>query len=111
VEAGVMVDGVKQPTEEGAPQGSPLSPLLSNIMLDDLDRERERRGHCFVRYADDLRIHVKSERAGQRVLDKVTEFIEKRLKLKVNKDKSSVRHAAQAAVLGFGFFFTKDGRI
>ncbi|MDQ6921123.1 MAG: group II intron reverse transcriptase/maturase [Candidatus Dormibacteraeota bacterium] len=111
VETGVMVDGVKQPTEEGTPQGSPISPLLSNIMLDDLDRELERRGHRFVRYADDLRIHVKSERAGQRVLDKVTGFIEKRLKLKVNKDKSWVRHAAQAVVLGFGFLFTKEGRI
>ena len=110
VEAGVMVDGVKQATEAGTPQGSPLSPLLSNIMLDDLDRELERRGHRFVRYADDLRIHVKSERAGQRVLDKVTEFIEKRLKLKVNQAKSSVRHAAQAVILGFGFFITKDGR-
>lgn len=111
VEAGVMVEGVKQPTEEGTPQGSPLSPLLSNIMLDDLDRELEGRGHRFVRYADDLRIHVKSERAGQRVLEKVSGFIEKRLKLKVNKGKSSVRHAAQAVVLGFGFLFTKDGRI
>jgi RNA-directed DNA polymerase len=111
VEAGVMVDGVKQPTEEGTPQGSPLSPLLSNIMLDDLDRELESRGHRFVRYADDLRIQVKSERAGQRVLEKVTGFIEKRLKLKVNKGKSSIRHAAQAVVLGFGFLFTKDGRI
>jgi RNA-directed DNA polymerase len=111
VEAGVMVQGVKQPTEEGTPQGSPLSPLLSNIMLDDLDRELERRGHRFVRYADDLRIHVKSERAGQRVLEKVSGFIEKRLKLKVNKGKSSVRHAARAVVLGFGFLFTKAGRI
>jgi RNA-directed DNA polymerase len=111
VEAGVMVEGVKQPSEEGTPQGSPLSPLLSNIMLDDLDRELEARGHRFVRYADDLRIHVRSERAGQRVLDKVTGFIEKRLKLKVNKDKSSVRHAAQAAMLGFGFLYTKDGRV
>src|SRR5262249_18105985 len=68
VATGVMVEGVKQPTEEGTPQGSPLSPLLANIMLDDLDRELERRGHHFVRYADDIRIHVKSERAGQRVL-------------------------------------------
>src|SRR5262249_53358074 len=74
VAAGVMVEGVKQPTEEGTPQGSPLSPLLANIMLDDLDRELERRGHHFVRYADDIRIHVKSERAGQRVLAGGTEF-------------------------------------
>ena len=80
VEAGVMVNGVKQAGTEGTPQGSPLSPLLANIMLDDLDRELGRRGHRFVRYADDIRIHVKSERAGQRVLDGLVEFIEKRLK-------------------------------
>jgi RNA-directed DNA polymerase len=107
VEAGVMVDGVKQPSAEGTPQGSPLSPLLANIMLDDLDRELKRRGHHFVRYADDIRVHVKSERAGQRVLDGLVEFIEKRLKLKVNKAKSSVKHAAKATVLGFGFLYEK----
>jgi len=111
VEAGVMVDGVKQASAEGTPQGSPLSPLLANIMLDDLDRELERRGHRFVRYADDVRIHVKSERAGQRVLAGVTEFIGKRLKLKVNKDKSSVNPAAKATVLGFGFLHRKGGSI
>jgi group II intron reverse transcriptase/maturase len=104
VEAGAMVNGVKQASTEGTPQGSPLSPLLANIMLDDLDRELERRGHHFVRYADDLRIHVKSERAGQRVLAGVTEFIEKRLKLKVNKEKSSVKPGAKAVALGFGFY-------
>ena len=109
VEAGVMVTGVKQASTEGTPQGSPLSPLLANIMLDDLDRELERRGHRFVRYADDIRIHVKSERAGQRVLDGLVEFIEKRLKLKVNKDKSSVKHAVKATVLGFGFYFRGKG--
>lgn len=111
VEAGVMVEGVKQPTEEGTPQGSPLSPLLSNIMLDDLDRELERRGHHFVRYADDIRIHVKSERAGQRVLAGVTEFIQKRLKLRVNKEKSSVKHAIQAVLLGFGFYLRAGGQV
>jgi len=103
VEAGVMVDGVKQASTEGTPQGSPLSPLLANIMLDDLDRELESRGHRFVRYADDIRLHVKSERAGQRVLEGMTAFIEKRLKLKVNAAKSSVKPAAQATMLGFGF--------
>ncbi len=103
LEAGIMVDGVKQSVEEGTPQGSPLSPLLANIMLDDLDRELERRGHHFVRYADDIRLHVRSERAGERVLAGIAEFIEKRLKLKVNREKSSVKNATQATVLGFGF--------
>ena len=111
VEAGVMVNGVKQSNREGTPQGSPLSPLLSNIMLDDLDRELERRGHHFIRYADDIRINVKSERAGQRVLAGVTEFIEKRLKLKVNKEKSSVKPATKAVALGFGFYHQPGGRI
>jgi group II intron reverse transcriptase/maturase len=104
LEAGVMADGVKQPTAEGTPQGSPLSPVLSNIMLDDLDRELERRGHRFVRYADDLRVFVRSERAAQRVFESVCGVIERRLKLKVNREKSSIRHAAQATLLGFGFF-------
>src|SRR5262249_61627882 len=111
VAAGVMVEGVKQPTEEGTPQGSPLSPLLANIMLDDLDRELERRGHHFVRYADDIRIHVKSERAGQRVLAGGTEFIMKRLKLRVNKEKSSVKQAIQAGLLGFGVYLRAGGQV
>jgi group II intron reverse transcriptase/maturase len=104
LQAGVMVDGVKQPTVEGTPQGSPLSPILSNIMLDDLDRELGRRDHRFVRYADDLRVFVRSERAAQRVFDNACGVIEQRLKLKVNREKSSIRHAAQATLLGFGFF-------
>ena len=105
LEAGVMVDGVRQATVEGTPQGSPLSPVLSNIMLDDLDRELWERGHRFVRYADDLRVFVRSERAAQRVFESVCGVIERRLKLKVNREKSSIRHAAQATLLGFGFFF------
>ena len=105
LEAGVMVGGVKQATVEGTPQGSPLSPILSNIMLDDLDRELWERGHRFVRYADDLRVFVRSERAAQRVFESVCGVIERRLKLKVNREKSSIRHAAQATLLGFGFFF------
>ena len=105
LEAGVMVDGIKQATAEGTPQGSPLSPVLSNVMLDDLDRELWERGHRFVRYADDLRVFVRSERAAQRVFESVCGVIERRLKLKVNREKSSIRHAAQAALLGFGFFF------
>jgi RNA-directed DNA polymerase len=104
--AGVMVDGVKQATAEGTPQGSPLSPILSNIMLDDLDRELWERGHRFVRYADDLRVFVRSERAAQRVFESVCGVIERRLKLKVNREKSSIRHAAQATLLGFGFCLT-----
>ena len=104
LEAGVMVDGIRQATVEGTPQGSPLSPILSNIMLDDLDRELEKRGHRFVRYADDLRVFVRSKRAAHRVLDGVTDVVEERLRLKVNQEKSSIRHAAQATLLGFGFF-------
>jgi RNA-directed DNA polymerase len=103
LEAGVMVDGVRQATVEGTPQGSPLSPVLSNVMLDDLDRELWQRGHRFVRYADDLRVFVRSERAAQRVFDRVCGVIERRLKLKVNREKSSIRHAADATLLGFGF--------
>ena len=96
LEAGVMADGVKQPSEEGTPQGSPLSPLLSNVCLDDLDRMLERRGHRFVRYADDITIYVRSERAAQRVMGSTGEFIEQRLKLRVNRDKSSVASAFKA---------------
>jgi len=79
LQAGVMVDGVRQATQEGTPQGSPLSPILSNIMLDDLDRELWQRGHRFVRYADDLRVFVRSERAAHRVFDSVADVIERRL--------------------------------
>jgi len=105
LEAGVMVDGIRQATAEGTPQGSPLSPILSNIMLDDLDRELRGRGHRFVRYADDLRVFVRTERAAQRVFESVCGVIERRLKLKVNREKSSIRHAADATLLGFGFYF------
>jgi len=104
LQAGVMVDGVRQATQEGTPQGSPLSPILSNIMLDDLDRELWQRGHRFVRYADDLRVFVRSERSAHRVFDSVADVIERRLRLKVNREKSSIRHAAEAMLLGFGFF-------
>ena len=106
LEAGVMVDGIRQATVEGTPQGSPLSPILSNVMLDDLDRELWERGHRFVSYADDLRVFVRSERAAQRVFESVCGVIERRLKLKVNREKSSIRHAAQATLLGFGFLLT-----
>lgn len=101
---GVMADGVKQPTEEGTPQGSPLSPLLSNVYLDDLDRMLEKRGHRFVRYADDITIYVASKRAAERVMGSTCEFIERRLKLRVNREKSAVDRATRRTLLGFGFF-------
>lgn len=110
LEAGVMSEGVVMETEEGTPQGSPLSPLLANILLDDLDKELERRGHRFVRYADDLRIYVGSRRAAERVLDSVSGFIERRLKLKVNRDKSGAAPSVRRGLLGFGFF-KRDGRV
>jgi RNA-directed DNA polymerase len=110
LEAGVMADGVKQSTEEGTPQGSPLSPLLSNVMLDDLDWELDRRGHRFVRYADDGRIYVRSERAGQRVMESITQYVEQRLKLRVNREKSVVDRATKRTLLGFGFFY-RDGQV
>lgn len=97
----VMPDGVVIPTEEGAPQGGPLSPLLSNIVLDELDHELERRGHRFVRYADDVSIFVKSERAGKRVFESVTRFLERRLKLVVNRQKSAVSRPRGRHILGF----------
>jgi RNA-directed DNA polymerase len=111
IEAGVMVEGVRQPTAEGTPQGSPLSPLLSNIMLDDLDKELERRGHRFVRYADDLRVFVRSERAANRVLDGVTDIVEGRLRLKVNREKSSISTVKAAGLLGFGFYVAAGGKV
>jgi RNA-directed DNA polymerase len=97
----VMPDGVVVATEEGAPQGGPLSPLLSNIVLDELDRELERRGHRFVRYADDANIYVRSERAGQRVMASITQFIEGRLRLKVNAAKSAVARPEERHFVGF----------
>jgi len=102
--SGVMVNGVVMETEEGTPQGGPLSPLLSNIMLDDLDKELEKRGHKFVRYADDCNIHVKTQRAGERVMESVREFLEKKLKLKVNPKKSKVDRAKRVKFLGFSFY-------
>ena len=101
--AGMMVGGVVIPRGEGTPQGGPLSPLLANLLLDDLDRELERRGHRFARYADDCNLYVRSERAGQRVMASVTRFLERRLKLKVNADKSAVARPPQRKFLGFSF--------
>lgn len=101
--AGVMQNGLVSPSVEGTPQGGPLSPLLSNLVLDELDRELERRGHRFVRYADDCNIYVRSEKAGQRVMASVKRFITKRLKLKVNETKSAVAKPQERKFLGFSF--------
>lgn len=105
LQAGVMLKGCCVRTEEGTPQGGPISPLLSNIMLNDLDHELTQRGHFFVRYADDCNIYVASKRAGQRVYLSVTKFIEERLKLKVNKEKSAVDYPGKRKFLGFSFTF------
>ena len=102
--SGVMVEGVVIDTEEGTPQGGPLSPLLSNVMLDDLDKELEKRGHRYVRYADDCNIYVKTRRAGERVMESVKVFLEKKLKLKVNPKKSQVDRASRVKFLGFSFY-------
>jgi RNA-directed DNA polymerase len=101
--AGVMENGLVSPSVEGTPQGGPLSPLLSNLVLDELDRELECRGHRFVRYADDCNIYVGSERAGQRVMESVTRFITQRLKLKVNEAKSAVARPQERKFLGFSY--------
>jgi RNA-directed DNA polymerase len=99
--AGVMENALVSATTEGAPQGGPLSPLLSNVVLDDLDRELERRGHRFVRYADDCNIYVRSKRAGQRVMESISKFITRKLKLKVNQSKSKVDRPWRCKFLGF----------
>jgi RNA-directed DNA polymerase len=106
--AGVMENGLVSPTEEGTPQGGPLSPLLSNLVLDDLDRELERRGHGFVRYADDCNVYVRSRRAGQRVMEGITSFLTSRLKLKVNGEKSAVARPQERKFLGFSFTPGRD---
>lgn len=101
LKAGMMSEGVKVPRDEGTPQGGPLSPLLSNILLDDLDKELERRGHTFCRYADDCNIYVQSKRSGERVLDSITAFLKCELKLKVNEEKSAVARPWNRTFLGF----------
>jgi RNA-directed DNA polymerase len=101
--AGVLEGGLVSPTDEGTPQGGPLSPLLSNLMLDVLDKELEKRGHRFVRYADDCNIYVRSQKAGERVMASIEKFLAKRLKLKVNKAKSAVTKPSVRKFLGFSF--------
>ena len=109
LQSGIMINGIVVSNEEGTPQGGPLSPLLSNIMLDELDKELEKRGHRFCRYADDCNIYVKSKRAGERVMENITSFIEGKLKLKVNINKSAVERPWKRKFLGFtlGIMFGK----
>src|SRR5271169_3365451 len=108
--AGVLIDGLVGPTEEGTPQGGPLSPLLSNLMLDVLDKELEKRGHRFVRYADDCNIYVRSQRAGERVMAGIERFLAKRLRLKVNKAKSAVAKPSVRKFLGFSYTSGREPR-
>jgi RNA-directed DNA polymerase len=107
--SGIMEGGVVSPRREGTPQGSPLSPVLSNVVLHELDEELEARGHRFVRYADDCTVYVKSEKSAARVLDTITNFIEKRLKLKVNRTKSKVSRPEDSTLLGFSFYQSSKG--
>lgn len=111
LQAGIMVEGLETPSEEGTPQGGPLSPLLSNILLDALDKELERRDHKFCRYADDCNIYVKSEEAGNRVMASIENFLTKKLKLKVNKEKSKVAQPCERKFLGYTFTRQKKVRI
>jgi RNA-directed DNA polymerase len=102
LQAGMMEGGLVSPRTEGTPQGSPLSPLLSNVLLDELDKELERRGHRFVRYADDCNVYVQSKAAGERVMASLERFLKKRLRLKVNRDKSAVAQPWERKFLGYG---------
>jgi RNA-directed DNA polymerase len=111
LQAGIMINGVVYDAEEGTPQGGPLSPLLSNILLDKLDKELERRGHKFVRYADDCNIYMKSKKAGERVMNSITRFIEQKLKLKVNREKSAVDRPWKRKFLGFSFTLNKKPKV
>lgn len=108
--AGVLVAGKYEETEKGVPQGGPLSPLLSNIMLNELDKELTKRGHPFVRYADDCMIFCKSERAAGRILESITKFIEGKLFLKVNRDKTSTGSVCGKKFLGYSFYFDKENK-
>jgi RNA-directed DNA polymerase len=111
LQAGIMIDGLETVRTEGTPQGSPLSPLLSNIVLDDLDKELQRRGHKFVRYADDCNIYVKSRRSGERVKESITQFLRRRLKLKVNESKSAVDRPWNRKFLGYSMTTEKKTRL
>ncbi|GAH04620.1 unnamed protein product, partial [marine sediment metagenome] len=106
--SGVMINGVVVETDKGCPQGGPLSPLLSNIMLDVLDKELEERNHKFCRYADDNQLYVKSRKAAERVMKSITIFIEDKLKLKVNKRKSAIGRPGERKFLGFSFYTKQE---
>ena len=110
LEAGIMVNGVVMERQEGTPQGGPLSPLLANILLDEVDKELEKRGHTFCRYADDCNVYVRSERAGQRVMDALRKQYAK-LRLKVNESKSAVASAWSRKFLGYSFWVAKGGEV
>lgn len=109
LESGIMINGLEQASEEGVPQGGPLSPILSNIILDEVDKELEARGHKFCRFADDSNIYVKSQKAGNRVLKSIKKVIEGKLKLKINESKSAVDLVSKRKFLGFSFYFSKKG--
>ena len=109
LEGGIMINGVEVTNEDGVAQGGPLSPLLSNIMLNELDKELEKRGHKFVRYADDCNIYVRSKRAGERVYEGIKQYLETKLKLKVNEEKSAVDKPENRKFLGFSFYRGKGG--
>ena len=109
--AGVMVNGVVMEREEGTPQGGPLSPLLANILLDEFDKELEKRGHAFCRYADDCNIYVASKRAGERVMESLTQFLEGKLRLKVNRAKSAVAKPYERKFLGLRILRSKEAII
>jgi len=111
LQAGALVGGVVSPRTEGTPQGGPLSPLLSNILLDELDKELERRGHRFVRYADDCNVYVRSQAAGERVMASLVRFLGKRLRLSINRDKSAVARPWQRKFLGYSFTTHKEARL
>jgi len=111
LQAGIMDDGLVQARKEGTPQGGPLSPLLSNILLDDLDKELGRRGHAFCRYADDCNIYVRTQRSGERVMSSVTRFLERRLKLQVNAAKSAVDRPWNRKFLGYSLTWHKEPRL
>jgi RNA-directed DNA polymerase len=111
LQAGAMSEGIVSARTEGTPQGGPLSPLLSNILLDDLDKELERRGHAFCRYADDYNVYVGSKAAGERVMASLTRFLEKKLRLKVNAEKSAVARPWKRKFLGYSMTMHKAPRL
>jgi RNA-directed DNA polymerase len=108
LQSGIMEGGVVSPRSEGTPQGSPLSPLLSNIVLNELDKELHKRGHSFVRYADDCSIYVRTEKAAERTMASITNYIEGKLKLKVNREKTKISRPTSSSLLGFSFYRSKS---